>query len=145
MRHRRVWGKGGGNLQSSPVSDLIDESWEMLVTFYRAEHNEGGQERVSEGWAQVGVWKDIPGEGIDGHPCPFPVVIAERMIRLYSVPGDVVADPFCGSGTTMIACEELQRRCCAFELSPSYCQVIIDRWEAFTGQQAVKVGEAVRV
>jgi hypothetical protein len=139
LRHRRVWGKGGARMMNGPVSDLIDESWELLLTFYRPAHNEGGQERVSEGWAQVGVWKDIVGEAIDGHPCPFPVALAERMIQLYSVAGDVVADPFGGSGTTIIACEQLARRAVAMELSPNYCQVIIDRWEAFTGQTAVKL------
>ncbi len=142
LRHRRIWAKGGGNLPIGPIGDLIDESWEIIATFYRVDQNEGGQERVSEGWAQMGVWADIPGVAIAGHPCPFPVAIAERMIQLYSVVGDIVAEPFCGSGTTLIACEQLQRRCCAVELSPSYCQVTIDRWEAFTGLKAMKVGDA---
>jgi hypothetical protein len=140
LRHRRVWTKGGPLLNSGPVADLIDESWELVLTFYRPRHNEGGQERIAEGWAQKGVWSDIAAERqVDGHPCPYPVAIAERMIRLYSLPGDIVAEPFCGAGTTIIACEQLQRRCYAFELSPSYCQVTIDRWEAFTGAKAVKV------
>jgi DNA modification methylase len=55
-----------------------------------------------------------------------------------------VYEPFCGSGTTVIAAEQLNRRCFAIEIEPSYCQVIIDRWEAFTGQKAQKVGELVR-
>ena len=48
-----------------------------------------------------------------------------------------------GSGATLIAAEQLGRRCYAIEIEPSYCQVTIDRWEAFSEGQAVKVGEAV--
>jgi DNA modification methylase len=55
-----------------------------------------------------------------------------------------VYEPFAGSGTTLIAAEELSRRCVAIEIEPQYVQIALDRWEAFTGQTAVKVGEAVR-
>ena len=54
-----------------------------------------------------------------------------------------VYDPFAGSGTTLIATEQLGRRCVAIEIAPRYVQIAIDRWEAFTGQTAAKVGEAV--
>ena len=54
--------------------------------------------------------------------------------------GEAIADVYCGSGTTIIAAEELGRRC-DVEVDPSYCQVIIDRWEAFTGEKAIKVGD----
>ena len=49
---------------------------------------------------------------------------------------EIVIDPFCGSGTTIIACEQLNRTCHAMELDPHYCDVIIKRWEDFTGQKA---------
>ncbi len=78
--------------------------------------------------------------GIDGHPAPYSVAVCD--IALKSWPG-VAYEPFAGSGTTIISAEGLGQRCYAIELEPSYCQVIIDRFEAFTGQQAVKVGEAV--
>ena len=48
-------------------------------------------------------------------------------------------EPFGGAGTTLIACEELGRKCYCMELDPIYCDVIIDRWEQFTGQKAVKL------
>ena len=54
--------------------------------------------------------------------------------------GDVY-DPFCGSGTTIVAGEQLDRRCYAIEISPAYCQVTVDRWEHFTGRKASKIGE----
>lgn len=50
-----------------------------------------------------------------------------------------VYDPFGGSGSTLIACEQLNRKCFMMELDPVYCQAIIDRWEAFTGKKAIKV------
>ena len=48
----------------------------------------------------------------------------------------IVYDPTAGSGSTLIACEQLERNCFIMELDPEYCQVIIDRWEKFTGQKA---------
>ena len=72
----------------------------------------------------------------DDHPAQFPVELPQ--LYLQSFGGDVY-DPFAGSGTTIIAAEQLSRRCYAIEIEPSYCQVIIDRWEAFTGQKAKKV------
>ena len=53
-----------------------------------------------------------------------------------------VYDPFCGSGTSLIAAEQLARRGLGIELEPVYCQVAIDRWEAFSGKKAKKVGSA---
>lgn len=58
-------------------------------------------------------------------------------------PEGIVADWFLGSGSTVIAAEQEQRICRGVELDPVYCQVIIDRWEQFTGQKAEKVGELV--
>lgn len=53
----------------------------------------------------------------------------------------IVLEPFSGSGTTIIAAEKLSRICAGIEIEPKYVQVAIDRWEAFTGQKAQKVGE----
>lgn len=78
------------------------------------------------------------------HPCPKPVGVWSWFVERGSVrAGQVVFDPFSGSGTTLIAAEQLERKCVALEIEPRYCQVIIDRWEAFTGQVAVKVGALV--
>lgn len=50
--------------------------------------------------------------------------------------GDAVFDPFLGSGTTLIAAEQLDRRCLGIELEPRYCDIIVQRWEALTGKKA---------
>jgi len=49
----------------------------------------------------------------------------------------LVYEPFCGSGTTLIAAETVGRICCAMELDPAYCDVIVQRWQRFTGRKAV--------
>jgi hypothetical protein len=58
-----------------------------------------------------------------------------------SAPGQPVYDPFLGSGTTMIAAEMEGRCCFGMELSPAYCDVIVTRWQAFTGEQAMLGGD----
>ena len=78
-----------------------------------------------------------------GHGTQKPVECMERPIRNHGGKDDAVYEPFSGSGTTLIAAERQGRQCFAMEITPAYCQMAIDRWEAFTGQKAVKVGEAV--
>lgn len=75
----------------------------------------------------------------DDHPTMKPVELVEAMLRNSSAPGHVVLEPFSGSGTTLMACERLQRKCCAIELDPVYVQRSIARWEAFTQKKAVKL------
>ena len=70
------------------------------------------------------------------HPTMKPVKLVARFLLNSSQRGDVVADIFGGSGTTLIACEQLGRKCRMMELDPHYCDVIIARWEQFTGRKA---------
>lgn len=73
------------------------------------------------------------------HPTMKPVKLISRFIRNSTRPGETVLDPFGGSGSTLIACEQLGRTCYTMEFDPKYCDVIIDRWEKLTGQKAVKI------
>lgn len=73
------------------------------------------------------------------HPTMKPIELVARAITNSSNPSDVVLDLFGGSGSTLIASEQTDRQCMMMELEPKYCQVIIDRWEEFTGQTAVKI------
>ena len=73
------------------------------------------------------------------HPAVFPIGLPSEYIQAMTNEGDVVIDCFGGSGTTMIACEQLNRQCYMMELDPYYCQVIINRWEEYTGQKAEKL------
>lgn len=70
------------------------------------------------------------------HPTEKPISLCARAIRNSSKRDDVVLEPFCGSGSTLIASEQLQRRCYAMELEPIYIDVIIRRWEQLTGKKA---------
>ena len=66
-----------------------------------------------------------------------PIKLLAYLLQNSTFPGAVVLDPFGGSGSTLIACEQLGRKCRMMEIDPRYCDVIIDRWEAFTGKKAV--------
>ena len=70
------------------------------------------------------------------HPTMKPTALIEPMLQNSSRPGETVYDPFLGSGSTLLACERLQRRCVGIELDPRYVDVVVKRWEDFTGQKA---------
>ena len=71
------------------------------------------------------------------HPTMKPVALVARAIENSSDPANNILDLFGGSGTTLIACEQTGRNCFMMELDPHYVDVIIARWEQFTGQKAV--------
>lgn len=72
------------------------------------------------------------------HPTMKPVELVATAILDGSLEGGTVLDAFGGSGTTMIACEQLGRKCLMMEIDPHYCDVIVKRWEDFTGKKAVR-------
>lgn len=73
------------------------------------------------------------------HPTTKPYAVCARAIKSSIRPGDLVLDPFAGGGSVLMACEKLDRVCYALEISPHWCQVIIDRYEAETGNKAIKL------
>jgi DNA modification methylase len=77
----------------------------------------------------------------DLHPTMKPVELVERAIRNSSKSRDIVLDCFGGSGSTMIACEKTGRQARLIELDPKYCDVIVQRWEEFTGKKAELVSQ----
>jgi site-specific DNA-methyltransferase (adenine-specific) len=74
-------------------------------------------------WFQQ-IW-DIPGASTKRHPAPFPLELAWRLVKMFSFEGDVVLDPFCGSGTTMLAALKAKRNSIGIEVDPNYCQMIV--------------------
>ena len=70
------------------------------------------------------------------HPTQKPVAMIEKALLNSSQRGNIVADLFLGSGSTLLACERTDRRCYGMELSPYYCDVVVDRWQQFTGKKA---------
>lgn len=88
---------------------------------------------------QSDVWEIPRPKRSDEHPTMKPLELVARAITNSSKHGDNVIDMFGGSGSTLIACEQTGRNCFMMELAPKYCQVIINRWEEFTGKQAKKI------
>lgn len=88
------------------------------------------------GRKQGDVWLiDRPSKSVH-HPTEKPVTLCARAIRNSSRRGDIVLDVFGGSGSTLVAAEQLQRKCYMMELDPGYCDVIVRRWEHLTGKKA---------
>jgi DNA modification methylase len=79
----------------------------------------------------------------DLHPTMKPIEVVARAIKNSSKKDEKVLDLFGGSGSTLIACEQLERSCYMMELDPKYVDVIINRWEQFTGKQAVLLSENI--
>ncbi len=82
---------------------------------------------------QSDVWQIDRPKRSDEHPTMKPLPLVERSLMNSSLPGDVALDPFVGSGTTLIVCEQLGRKCRAVELDPIYAAVTIERWHLLTG------------
>lgn len=106
---------------------------------------EGAQRHWCGDRDQGDVWNIKKPQKNDLHPTMKPVELVERAIRNSSRPGNVVLDPFGGSGTTLIAAEKSGRLARLIELDPKYVDVIVRRWEDFTGKQATCENDRVHL
>ena len=94
------------------------------------------------GYKQSNIWqisREINREEQGNHPTPKPIELIAKALNNSSKQEDIILDVFGGSGSTLIACEQLNRKCYMMELDPHYIDVIIQRWENFTGEKAVKI------
>ena len=112
-------------------------------TDYQSQHEpclygwmKGGSHSFYGDRKQVSVWR-FDKERVEGHTTPKPIALIERALGNSSKSGDLISDLFGGSGSTLIACEKTSRDCRMMELDPKYCDVIIKRWQDFTGKEAV--------
>jgi DNA modification methylase len=122
-----VWSKGGGGIGDLKKTFLTDH--EIAFVFNRGAELCG--KRIGSVWS---FRKDAAGDY--EHPTQKPVALAAEAIDKTTVKACTVYDPFLGSGTTLIASEQLKRKCYGIELSPQYCDVIVKRWENLTGKTA---------
>lgn len=83
----------------------------------------------------------VEGQSEGNHPAAFPIEFPVAYIEAMTEKGQIVYDPFGGSGSTLMACEQTERICFMAELDPKYCDVILTRWENFTGQTAKLVSK----
>lgn len=131
-----VWSK------PNPMPSLAKRHWtwntELVCYATRGKHTFNFPK---EGHA-LSTWTINKKNGKTGHPTEKPVEVPAMGISHSSKEGDIVLDLFGGSGSTLIACEQLNRNCYMMELDPHYCDVIIKRWENFTGEKAVLLNDA---
>jgi DNA modification methylase len=111
-----------------------DESIYRVERKGTKDHWVRGRQLVSPLWHFI-----TPKERADseGHTTPKPVALLDLLIRSASKEGDVVIDPFVGSGSTILAAEKTKRRCLAIELEPKWCDVAVRRWQRLTRKQAL--------
>lgn len=104
-----------------------------------ARHYRGQQQKINGTRTDTTETRDVPDEGVraniwrynvnkygmenTGHPAPFPIALAKDHVASWSNPGDVILDPFAGSGTTLKAAKELNRQWCGIEINPEYCAI----------------------
>lgn len=122
-----IWSKGGGGI--GDLAHTFATDYEVILCSNNGREITG--KRIGSVWA---VKKDSGNRYV--HPTQKPVKLSEFAIRNTTERGEIVLDLFGGSGSTLIACEQLDRRCRMMEYDPIYCDVIVERWEQFTGEKA---------
>ena len=133
--------KNGWQVRSQIVWNKLKPHYGSLGADYKQRHEpclylvKGASEFIGPP-NEPTVWDITQPRVNEHHPTQKPVECMRRPMENHL--GDVV-DPFVGSGTTLIAAQQVGRKCYAMELEPGYCQVAIDRWEAFTKDKAVKL------
>lgn len=112
-----------------------DYHWQHEPCWYA--HKKGKNHNWQGSRSESTLWKIENGcKEKTGHSTEKPVECMERPIRNNTKQGDVVCDPFSGSGSTLIACEKTGRKCFGMEIEPHYCDIIVARWEKYTGKTA---------
>lgn len=114
-----------------PFKGCLMRDWEPIYIFSTNKQNLNTKTVVSNFWQISNT-----GSQQENHKACFPVELPEKGIALVNVNTGIIFEPFCGSGTTIIAAEKHNRKCYGMELDPKYCDVIVKRWEDFTGKKA---------
>ena len=126
ISRRTAWGSW-----LSPSAPFVTAPVEMIAVFhkgsFRRPAKDGRKGDISRdeflAWT-LGVWSFAGANPRRvGHPAPFPEELPRRLIKLYSYPGDLVLDPFSGSGTTLVAAKRLGRRSVGVEINPVFCEL----------------------
>lgn len=128
VRQQLIW------VKNALVLSRQDYQWKHEPCFYG--WKEGAAHWFTDSRTETTVLEfDKPLRNGD-HPTMKPVPLFGYLAKNSSQRGQIVLDPFCGSGTTVVACEQLSRKAAGMELDPRYCDVIVKRWEALTGRKA---------
>lgn len=132
VRHMLIWEKNSATFSLGRL-DYDYQHEPIFYTWTKKHHN------YRKGQYRTTIWKYDKPRKCDLHPTMKPVELVANCLNDATKAGDIALDVFGGSGTTMIACEQLGRRARLIELDPHYCDVIIARWEKFTGMSAEKI------
>ncbi len=131
-----IWNKPPGSQYAGASNNNIWYSNESILVYDYSELKKNcGTEKYSY---SVFESRTIS-EGEEGHPTTKPIDLMSWLISHYSKKNQIVLDLFGGSGSTLIACEQLDRKCFMMEVDPIYCDVIIKRWETYTNGKAVLI------
>jgi len=129
ISRRTAWGSW-----MSASAPFVIAPVEMILVLYKTNWKKTSGSKESDitrdefiEWTN-GLWT-FPGESKKriGHPAPFPIELPKRCIKLFSYVGDTIIDPFLGSGTTLLACHQLQRKGIGVDVEKKYCELAIDR------------------
>ena len=123
-----IWFKGGGGI--GDLKKTFSTDYETALVWHRGAELCG--KRIGSVWK---VGKDGATDYL--HPTQKPVALAEEALDKTTKPNYIVLDLFGGSGSTMIAAEKIGRKARLMELDPKYCDVIVKRWQDFTGSKAI--------
>ena len=144
-----VWDKGwampicskdGLTRQYEDILMMQTEEMEEMDLYYVGTNESKAVFNKKKGKGISNYWKiSNQNTQLKNHKACFPVGLPAKAIQLTTDKGDIVCDCFGGSGSTLIACEQLERKCYTCELDPKYVDVIIERWEKFTGKKAVRI------
>jgi DNA modification methylase len=129
-----IWHKPGGGI--GDLKKTFSSDYEVALVWHRGAELIG--KRVGSVWT---IKKDAAITYC--HPTLKPVALSEEAIDKTTRPGTVVLDLFGGSGSTLIGCEKTGRINRSMELDPKYCDVIVKRWQEFTGKEAVRESDGV--
>lgn len=132
VKHELIWVKNSPTFSMGRLN--YDYQHEPIVYGWKKTHNWYGKGKFNKS-----IWNIDKPRKCDLHPTMKPVELVENALLNSSQKNDVILDLFGGSGTTLMACEQLDRKCCTMEFDAHYCDVIIARWEKLTGKTAEKI------
>jgi len=151
-----VWFASGNSIETFASLSKLPLKLRAVIQWYKVKSGLGAfmsqyipncepcmylhKEGMSPAWygptTEKTVWEQKKETRNDFHPTQKPVALPERAVTNSSKQGDEILDLFGGSGSTLIACEKINRSARLMELDPKYCDVIVDRWQSFTGKTA---------
>ena len=159
----RIWKKQGQNFGVGPyhlVTNKPVQQYEYISAFSKngdVEYNDQEYMWLSayaghayrfvkrltkeerKNWGYAGIWEMNTVRTNKDHPAMYPVELPWRCIKMHADVHGLVLDPFARLGSTLIACEQSGRRCRAIEADALHCDLIVRRWEQFTGEQAIRL------